>query len=74
MSEGEDEQKECDRQMSESVWRLSVAFLFWANRKWMQAGNLHCQWQEGKEEMTPGFCPWKFAWIEMPLWSLFVWG
>lgn len=29
-------------------------FLVWANRSRMRAGNLHCQWQEGKEEMTSG--------------------
>ena len=29
-------------------------FLVWANRSRMRAGNLHCQWQEGKEGMTPG--------------------
>lgn len=28
MNEGRDEKQECDRQMSESGWRLSVAFLF----------------------------------------------
>ena len=29
-------------------------FLVWANRSRMRAGNLHRQWQEGKEGMTPG--------------------
>ena len=29
-------------------------FLVWANRSRMRAGNLHRQWQEGKEEMTSG--------------------
>ena len=54
MNEGGDEKQECDRQMSGSGWRLSVAFWFGLIGAGLRAGNLHCQWQEGKEGMTPG--------------------
>ena len=67
------EKQECDRQMSGSGWPLSVAFWFGLIGAGCGQGTYIVNGRKVRKRWLLA-CPWKFAWMKMPLWSLFVWG